>query len=75
MSVYTELFTLNSKKLCYKKYVGQNIIMGVNPGGDGGDASILDASPQFLEWGGQISNYPPLFNMFNEILFLGNLKT
>ena len=40
--------------------------------GDGGDAS-----PQFLEWEGRISNYPPptLFNMFNKILFLGNLKT
>ena len=32
--------------------------------------------PQFFEWGGRISNYPPpLFNMFNEVLFLGNLKT
>ena len=28
--------------------------MGVNPGGDG-----RDASPQFLECGGRISNYPP----------------
>jgi hypothetical protein len=47
----------------------RNIIKGVNPGGGG-------CAPQFLEWGRtNISNYPPVFNMFNEILFFDNLKT
>jgi hypothetical protein len=43
--------------------------MGVNPGGDA-------SPPQFLEWGDEyIIIPPPPFNKFNEILFLGNLKT
>ena len=46
--------------------------MGVNPGGgDGG----RDASPQFVEWGDEYLIIPPLFDMFNEILFLYYLKT
>ena len=47
--------------------------MGVNPGGGGGWG---EASPQFLEWGDEYLNILlPLFDMFNEILFLGYLKT
>jgi hypothetical protein len=46
-------------------------IMGVNPGGMG------RVHPVFGVEGGEYLITPPqtLFNMFNEILFLGNLKT
>ena len=47
---------------------------GVNPGGDGGDAS----PPVFGVGGTNIllsPPPPPLFDMFHEILFFGNLKT
>ena len=43
--------------------------MSVDRGGGGG-------LPPVFGGGGRISKYPPpLFNMFKEILFLGNLKT
>jgi hypothetical protein len=67
MRIVSELYTYLEQELRSTLY------MGVNPGGMGGG----DASPQFLEWGGRISNYPPppLFDMFNEILFLSYPKT
>ena len=45
--------------------------MGVNPGG--GDAGTR--SPSFWSGGDEYLIIPPLFDMFNEILFLGYLKT
>jgi hypothetical protein len=48
--------------------------MGVNPWGDGGDAS-----PQFLEWGDEYLIIPPpphtLFDMLMKFCFLVILKT
>ena len=46
--------------------------MGVNPGGGWGGG---DAAPQFVEGGDEYLIIPPLFDMFNEILFLYYLKT
>jgi hypothetical protein len=44
--------------------------MGVNPGGDGGTRP-----PSFWSGGDEYLIIPPFFDMFNEILFLGYLKT
>jgi hypothetical protein len=50
MRIVSELYTYLEQELRSTLY------MGVNPGGMGGGG---DASPQLLEWGGRISNYPP----------------
>jgi hypothetical protein len=40
-----------------------------------GHQSWGDWGGHVQEWGDEYLIIPPLFNMFNEILFLGNLKT
>ena len=57
------------KSRSHKNLMGLDVLArGVNPGGDGGDTS-----PQFLDWGGRISNCPPQFFLcsmkFNSALF------
>jgi hypothetical protein len=50
----------------------RTIVMGVNPEGDGGGGRV---PPSFWSGGGdEYLIIPPLFDMFNEILFLGYLK-